>query len=70
MPLSLKNSKKVLSKNPFIDNDFTIDEDGKTLEFYDHNLEKKVFEIHHYGDGKRIYLKKDNKRNNNRFLVI
>lgn len=70
MALSLKHSKKELSKNPFIDNDFLIDEDGKTLEFYDDNLEKKVYEIHHYGDGKRIYFKKDNKRNNSRFLVI
>ena len=58
MALNIKHSSKVLSKNRFIDNDFTIDEDGKTLEFFDHNLEKKVFEIHHYGDGKIIYYKK------------
>ena len=70
MALSLKRSTRVLSKNPFIDNDFSIDEEGKTLEFYDDNLEKKVFEIHHYGDGKRIYFKKNSKRNNSRFLVI
>ncbi len=70
MALSLKHSTRKLSKNPFIDNDFSIDEEGKTLEFYDDNLEKKVFDIHHYGDGKRIYLKKNNNRNNNRFLVI
>ena len=70
MALSLKHGTKGLSKNPFIDNDFSIDEDGKTLEFYDQNLEKKVFEIHHYGEGKRIYFKKKNKINNSRFLVI
>tara|TARA_R110000772_G_scaffold35955_5_gene86292 strand:- start:481 stop:660 length:180 start_codon:yes stop_codon:yes gene_type:complete len=58
MALSLKYSTKELSKSPFIDNDFSIDEEGKTLEFFNHNLEKKVFDIHHYGDGKRIYFKK------------
>jgi hypothetical protein len=70
MALSLKHSSKELPKNPFIDNDFSIDEDGKTLEFYNHNLEKKVYEIHHYGDGNRIYFKKNNKVNNSRYLVI
>jgi hypothetical protein len=70
MALSVKHRKKVLSKSPFVDNDFSVDEDGKTLEFYDHNLDKKVFEIYQYGDGKKIYFKKNNKRNNSRFLVI
>ena len=40
------------------DLDFSIDSEGKTLQFYDDKLEKKVFNIHHYGDGKKIYFKK------------
>ena len=70
MALSLKLPVKKLLKNPFIDNDFSIDEESKTLQFYDQNLEKIVFDIHHYGNGKRIYYKKNNKRNNSRFLVF
>lgn len=43
------------------DNDFSIDSEGKTLQFYNHKSEKKVFNIHHYGEGKKIYFKKRNK---------
>ena len=35
---------------------------GKKFEFYDLEGEKKVFDIHHYGKGNTLYLKK-NKRN-------
>ena len=70
MALSLKHPAKRLSKNPFIDNNFSIDEDSKTLEFYNQKLEKVVYEIQHYGNGNRIYLKRNSKRKNNRFLVI
>lgn len=58
MALTLVHKTKDLLENPFIDTDFAIDEELKTLAFYDHNAEKKVFDIQQYGDGKRIYLKK------------
>ena len=35
---------------------------GKKFEFYDLEGEKKVFDIHHYGEGNTLYLRK-NKRN-------
>ena len=35
---------------------------GNKFEFYDLEGEKKVFDIHHYGKGSTLYLKK-NKRN-------
>lgn len=61
MARNLSLNKDTGSKDTFIDNDFIIDEKLKTLEFYNHNLEKKVFEIFHYGNGKTIYLKKKTK---------
>ena len=72
MALKLVHSSKDLLENPSIDTDFSIDEELKTLAFYDHNSEKKVFDIHHYGDGKRIYVKKNlgpKKFGSNKILV-
>ncbi len=43
------------------DQKFSIGKNGKTLKFYNHEAKKKVFEIHHYGDGKTIYFKKKDK---------
>ena len=61
MARNLSLNKETGSNDTFIDNDFIIDEKLKTLEFYNHNLEKKVFEIFIYGNGKTIYLKKKTK---------
>jgi hypothetical protein len=42
---------------------FTI-VDGKKFEFYNLEGEKKVFKIHHYGNGKTLYFKKNKKKSN------
>ena len=70
MSQNLKYPEKNVSDNPFIDNDFVINEEGKTLQFNYHNSEKLLYDIHHYGDGGRIYYKKKNTINNSRFLVV
>ena len=58
MAFTLEHQTKELSENPIIDTEFLIDEELKTLAFYDHNSEKKEFDIRYYGNGNRIYFKK------------
>ena len=45
--------------NQFGDQQFSLGMDGKTLQFYDHNGVKKVYEIHRYGKGKALYFKRE-----------
>lgn len=41
---------------------FSIGSNGKKFEFYNEDGEKKVFEIHHYGDGKTLYFRKNERK--------
>jgi hypothetical protein len=70
MSQNLKYAEQELSENPFIDNDFVIDAEGKTFQFNYQNFEKICYDIHHYGDGGKIYFKKESTRKNNRFSVV
>lgn len=45
----------------FGEQQYSIGMDGKTLQFYDHNGVRKVYEIHRYGKGKALYFKKETK---------
>ncbi|MFT5231840.1 MAG: hypothetical protein ACI825_001249 [Planctomycetota bacterium] len=70
MSQNLKYAEQKLSENPFMDNDFVIDAEGKTFQFNNQNSEKISYDIHHYGDGGKIYFKNENTRKNNRFSVV
>ena len=48
-----------VDQNKYSDQQYSLGVDGKTLQFYDHNGVKKVYEIHHYGNGKALYFKKE-----------
>jgi len=63
--MELKKNKIFKSpENSLIkDQHFSIDLDGKTLQFYNHKGEEKVFEINHYGEGNTIFFKKNDQRN-------
>ena len=58
MALRIKQPTGDLLNCDIRDFEFTINEENKTLEFYNDKFVKQVFEIHHYDDGKKIYFKK------------
>jgi len=61
MALTTNQPAEDLLNSDIIELDFSIDSEGKTLQFYNDKSEKKVFNIHHYGEGKKIYFKKRQK---------
>ena len=42
---------------------FSIGESGKKFEFYGHEGEKKIFEVHNYGEGNSLFVRKNRRAN-------
>lgn len=42
---------------------FSIGDNGKKFEFYDHEGQKKIFEVHNYGDGNALFVRKNRRAN-------